>query len=113
GPPGRRRLRPRPRPPQPRGRDRPHRVRHELEHAAAVRRQRAGQHRRPDRRRLTDRGLALLTPLELSAWRGLLENHARITRALDAEMRVAHGLPVSSYEVLMFLGDAPEQRLRM
>ena len=43
----------------------------------------------------------------------MLETHARITRALDAEMRAEHGLPVSSYEVLMFLGDAPERRLRM
>jgi DNA-binding MarR family transcriptional regulator len=28
-------------------------------------------------------------------------------------MRAEHGLPVSSYEVLMFLADAPERRLRM
>jgi len=55
----------------------------------------------------------VLTPLELSAWRGLLQAHARITRALDAELRAEHGLPVSSYEVLMFLADAPGHRLRM
>jgi DNA-binding MarR family transcriptional regulator len=55
----------------------------------------------------------MLTPLELSAWRGLLQAHARITRALDAELRAEHGLPVSSYEVLMFLADAPGHRLRM
>jgi DNA-binding MarR family transcriptional regulator len=50
---------------------------------------------------------------ELTAWRGLLETHARLTRALDAEMRTEHGLPLSSYEVLMFLDDAPGHRLRM
>ena len=55
----------------------------------------------------------MLTPLELSAWRGLLQAHARITRALDTELRAEHGLPVSSYEVLMFLADAPGHRLRM
>jgi DNA-binding MarR family transcriptional regulator len=55
----------------------------------------------------------VLTPLELSAWRGLLATHARVTRTLDAELRAAHGLPVSSYEVLMFLADAPGHRLRM
>ena len=55
----------------------------------------------------------MLTSQELSAWRGFLETHARVTRALDAEMRAEHGLPVSSYEVLMFLADAPGQRLRM
>ncbi|MDA0183684.1 MarR family transcriptional regulator [Solirubrobacter phytolaccae] len=54
-----------------------------------------------------------LTSLELAAWRGLLEAHARVTRALDAQMRSEHGLPVSSYEVLMFLADAPGHRLRM
>jgi DNA-binding MarR family transcriptional regulator len=50
---------------------------------------------------------------ELSAWRGLLRVHAEITSELDAQMRTEHGMPVSSYEVLMFLADAPERRLRM
>ena len=54
-----------------------------------------------------------LTALELSAWRGMLETHARLTHALDSEMRAEHGLPVSSYEVLMFLGEAPGHRMRM
>jgi DNA-binding MarR family transcriptional regulator len=54
-----------------------------------------------------------LAPDELAAWRGLLTVHARVTRTLDAEMRAAHGLSVSAYEVLMFLTDAPEHRLRM
>jgi DNA-binding MarR family transcriptional regulator len=50
---------------------------------------------------------------ELAAWRGMLRVHARVTRALDAEMRAEHGLSVSAYEVLMFLGGAPDGRLRM
>ena len=54
-----------------------------------------------------------LSATELAAWRGMLEAHARVTRALDAQMRTGHGLPVSSYEVLMFLADAPDHRLRM
>jgi DNA-binding MarR family transcriptional regulator len=54
-----------------------------------------------------------LTPTELAAWRGLLEAHARVTHALDAQMRSEHGLPVSSYEVLMFLAEAPGKRMRM
>ena len=54
-----------------------------------------------------------LTDRELAAWRGMLEVNARVTRRLDAEMRAAHGLSVSAYEVLMFLGDAPAGRLRM
>ena len=43
----------------------------------------------------------------------MLQVHAQVTRALDAEMRAEHGLSVSAYEVLMFLADAPEHRLRM
>jgi DNA-binding MarR family transcriptional regulator len=50
---------------------------------------------------------------ELAAWRGMLQMHAQITQALDAQMRTEHGLSVSSYEVLMFLADAPQHRLRM
>jgi DNA-binding MarR family transcriptional regulator len=54
-----------------------------------------------------------LNPDELAAWRGMLVVHARVTRTLDAELQAAHGLSVSAYEVLMFLGDAPGHRLRM
>lgn len=50
---------------------------------------------------------------ELAAWRGMLEAHARVTHQLDAQMRAEHGLSVSAYEVLMFLADASEHRLRM
>jgi len=50
---------------------------------------------------------------ELAAWRGMLEVHARLTQQLDAQMRAEHGLSVSAYEVLMFLADAPEHRMRM
>src|SRR4051794_11768361 len=50
---------------------------------------------------------------ELAAWRGMLQMHAHITQALDVQMRTEHGLSVSSYEVLMFLAEAPERRLRM
>jgi DNA-binding MarR family transcriptional regulator len=55
----------------------------------------------------------LLTEHELAAWRGMLEVHARVTAQLDAQMHAEHGLSVSAYEVLMFLGDAPDHRLRM
>jgi DNA-binding MarR family transcriptional regulator len=50
---------------------------------------------------------------ELGAWRGMLQVHARVTQQLDAQMHAGHGLSVSAYEVLMFLGDAPEHRMRM
>ncbi len=43
----------------------------------------------------------------------MLEVHARVTQQLDAQMHTEHGLSVSAYEVLMFLADAPEHRMRM
>src|SRR3954463_8116630 len=57
--------------------------------------------------------LQLLSPRELRAWRGLLRVHARIVKALDAELEAEHGLAVTTYEVLLFLSDAPDGRMRM
>ena len=54
-----------------------------------------------------------LSPLELAAWRGLLQAHARLVRELDHELEAAHGLPLTQYEVLLHLERAPNQRLRM
>ena len=61
----------------------------------------------------TDTPATSLAPHELAAWRGVLEVHARVTHQLDAQMHAEHGLSLSAYEVLMFLADAPEHRLRM
>jgi DNA-binding MarR family transcriptional regulator len=55
----------------------------------------------------------LLSPQELAAWRGLLRVHASLSRSLDAELMQSHGLPLSSYEVLLFLADSPGGELRM
>jgi DNA-binding MarR family transcriptional regulator len=54
-----------------------------------------------------------LTGTELGAWRGLLRVHAALVRELDAELDAAHGLPLSSYDVLIYLQTAPGKRLRM
>lgn len=54
-----------------------------------------------------------LTPAELGAWRGLLRVHAALCGTLDAELEAAHGIPLSSYEVLIYLRQAPDGRLRM
>jgi DNA-binding MarR family transcriptional regulator len=54
-----------------------------------------------------------LEPDELGAWRGLLRVHAALVKALDAELVEAHGLPLSSYEVLINLEAAPGRRRRM
>jgi DNA-binding MarR family transcriptional regulator len=55
----------------------------------------------------------MLDARELRAWRGMLRTHATLTKALDAELDAAHGLPLSSYEVLLHLHDAEGQRMRM
>ena len=34
---------------------------------------------------------------ELAAWRRMLQVHARVTQALDSQMRAEHRLSVSSY----------------
>jgi DNA-binding MarR family transcriptional regulator len=54
-----------------------------------------------------------LTPGELGAWRGMLRVHAALLRTLDAELDAAHDLPLTSYDVLIYLKDAPGKRLRM
>jgi DNA-binding MarR family transcriptional regulator len=54
-----------------------------------------------------------LTPEQLAAWAGFLQAHARIVRALDVELEREHGLPLTSYDVLIQLSLAPDRRLRM
>ena len=51
--------------------------------------------------------------LELDAWRGFLRTHATLVRELDEELTERHGLPLSSYDVLVQLDESPEGRLRM
>lgn len=54
-----------------------------------------------------------LSDSELRAWRGLLCAHATIAKRLEARLEREHGLPLSSYEVLHRLMDAPAGRMRM
>ena len=55
----------------------------------------------------------LLNEEELAAWRGMLRSHAELTKELDAQLAREHKLPLSSYEVLLYLADAPDGRMRM
>jgi len=54
-----------------------------------------------------------LSGRELAAWRGFLRVHAALLRELDAELDAEHGLPLTSYDVLIYLRTAPGRRLRM
>lgn len=56
---------------------------------------------------------AQLDETEIAAWRGLLRVHARLIRELSLELEQVHGLPLSSYEVLLVLANAPDERMRM
>jgi DNA-binding MarR family transcriptional regulator len=54
-----------------------------------------------------------LEPIQLGAWRGFLRVHSALVKALDAELVATHGLPLTSYEVLINLQAAPDRRRRM
>lgn len=54
-----------------------------------------------------------LSPEERAAWSGFIRAHASIVKDLDAELRAAHGLPLSSFDVLAQLSLAPDDRMQM
>jgi DNA-binding MarR family transcriptional regulator len=56
---------------------------------------------------------APLTTAEVAAWRGFLRTHVRLLRDLDRQLTDEQGLPVSSYEVLLRLAEAPRGTMRM
>lgn len=64
------------------------------------------------RRGATDRR-AVPTHEELASWRSFLRAHARITKALEAELVIEQKLSLAAYDVLVQLSEAPERRLRM
>ena len=54
-----------------------------------------------------------LDETELRAWRGLLRAHALLVKRLDAELEATHGLPLTSYEVLLHLAKSDGGKMRM
>ena len=54
-----------------------------------------------------------LEPIQLGAWRGFLRVHAALLKELDAELQAEHGLPLSSYEVLLTLASSEGGEMRM
>ncbi len=54
-----------------------------------------------------------LTAAELGAWGGFLRVHAALLASLDGELEQRHGLPLTSYEVLLTLAASPDRRVRM
>ncbi|MDX1689441.1 MAG: MarR family transcriptional regulator [Acidimicrobiia bacterium] len=54
-----------------------------------------------------------MTSTQLAAWRNLLRAHAEVVDRLSTELAETHDLPISWYEVLLYLREAPDGRLRM
>ena len=54
-----------------------------------------------------------LTGIELAAWHGMLAAHAALIRELDGQLRAAHGLGVSEFDVLITLFNGAERGVRM
>lgn len=58
----------------------------------------------------TDTGL---DPIRMAAWRAFITAATRSTAHLSQELQDETGMPLSSYEVLVHLSEAPERSLRM
>lgn len=54
-----------------------------------------------------------LSEQHLAAWRAFLKTHATVVDRIDHDLAAAERLPLSSYDVLIELYEAPEHRLRM
>src|SRR5919112_3533229 len=57
--------------------------------------------------------LETLTAVEERAWRSLVRAHACLVKRLDAQLEAAHGLPLTSHEVLLRLAGSPQGKMRM
>ena len=53
-----------------------------------------------------------LNESEMHCWLEFLRAHAELINRLDRELETAHGLSLAEYEVLAFLSEAPDRRLR-
>ncbi len=47
------------------------------------------------------------------AWRHFIDGVHRLLEHLDQSLQDNHGIPLTDYEILVFLSEAPEGRLRM
>lgn len=54
-----------------------------------------------------------LSDEEQHAWRALLNTTLGLLATLDNELQAAHSLPLSDYEVLVILSEAPDLAMRM
>src|SRR3990172_12903744 len=57
--------------------------------------------------------MTAIDPVRLDGWKGLLFSHARVLRALEADMVRRHKMPLTWFDVLGRLSEAPGKSLRM
>ncbi|MDQ5835009.1 MAG: MarR family winged helix-turn-helix transcriptional regulator [Actinomycetota bacterium] len=57
--------------------------------------------------------MAELSDAEMLLWRRFLRAHYHLIRLLDGDLRDAHGMTISEYDVLLQLSMAKSRRLRM
>jgi DNA-binding MarR family transcriptional regulator len=57
--------------------------------------------------------LADLSSEEFAVWAGFLQTHAALVRELDADLRTTHGLPLTEFEILLWLANRPCEGMRM
>src|SRR5215211_1911992 len=62
---------------------------------------------------LTGSPFANLSSEEFAVWAGLLQTHAALARDLDADLRAAHGLPLTEFEILLWLANRSCEGMRM
>src|SRR5215217_7948445 len=63
--------------------------------------------------RLPRSPLADLSGEESAVWAGLLQTHAALARELDTDLRAAHGLPLTDFQILRWLANQPCEGMRM
>ena len=60
-----------------------------------------------------DHSVRWLDDVEMRAWRTFIETVNDVTDLLEADLQHGKGLSIGDYQVLVFLSEAPEQRMRM
>ena len=55
----------------------------------------------------------LIDELRLAAWRAFINAHASVIDRIEEDLAETGQLPLTSYDVLIALAEAPDQRLRM
>src|SRR5919107_531655 len=64
-------------------------------------------------RRPANSPLADLSSEEFATWSGFWQTHAALTRELDTDLRTAHGLPLTDFEILLWLANRSCEGMRM